>query len=243
MTKTSGMKIGPLALVATLVLPAPALAGPWARDPAEAFLSYTLSADSTQDAIADGSFDTRLYHSVYGEIGLGRRLTFGFDIGGDTDTGMGSAFVRYTFTRNAAPWQAAADLGLGWRDIDGAEAADLYRIGVSVGRGFQRRNLEWVPVFEPEDGWFQIDSYALIDPDGDQTLWQSEATFGMFLNDRFGAMLQVKAEEFPDAELAVTVSPNVLMRLGERSTAQLGARFGVSGSEEVGLRLGFWQSF
>ncbi len=228
---------------AFLALSGAATAGPWARDPSDVFLSYTLSADTTQDDIADGSFEGRLYHSLYGEVGLGQRLTLGFDLGGDDETTLGSGFLRYTFTRNSATWQVAADLGIGWRETDDREAADLYRVGLSVGRGFQRRDLTWVPFVEPQSGWFTVDSYALVDPDGAQSLWQSEATLGLFVTDRFGGMLQFKAEEFPDTELAFTVSPSLLMRLGEQTTAQLGGRFGVQGSEEVGLRLGIWQDF
>jgi len=223
--------------------PSLALAGPWARDPGAAFLSYTLSADSTQDAITDGSFDGRLYNSFYGELGLGRRLTFGFDIGGDEESTLGSGFVRYTFTRNAAPWQAAADLGIGWRDSDSSETADLYRIGISVGRGLQSRELGWLPFVTAQGGWFSVDSYALIDPDGTQTLWQSEATFGLFFGERLGAIAQLKAEEFPGDDLAVTASPSLLWRFGERTTGQIGARFGIQGSQEVGLRAGLWQEF
>lgn len=231
------------AAAAFLATTCSALAGPWARDPADVFLSYTLSSSSTRDAIAGGSFDGQIYHSVYGEVGLGRRLTFGFDIGADSDSGLGSAFVRYTFTRAASSWQAAADLGVGWREIDGRDTAELYRVGVSVGRGFQRQELGWVPFFDPSDGWMQVDSFALIDPDGTQTIWQSEATLGVFVTERFGGMVQLKAEEFPGADLAVTFSPSLLVRLGEQTTAQLGGRFGLEGTDEVAIRLGLWQSF
>lgn len=234
---------GILISITFLLTASVAQAGPWARDPADVFLSYTLSLDSDRDAIADGSFDATAYNSIYGEVGLGRRLTLGFDLGADTDSGLGSAFVRYTFTRNAAPWQVAADLGVGWRDTEGADASDLYRVGVSVGRGFQRQELGWIPYVEANSGWFQVDTFALLDPNSVQSLWQSEATMGVFFNDRWGAMLQAKAEEFPGQDLAVTLSPNALLRLGEQTTVQLGARFGVVGSEEVGIRLGLWQDF
>lgn len=220
-----------------------AQAGPWARDPGAAFLSYTISADSTQDAITTGSFDGRLYHSAYGEIGLGRRLTFGFDLGGDEATRQGSAFLRYTFTPAGATWQYAVDGGLGFRDVDGADTTDLYRIGTSVGRGFGRETLDFIPYLTPQGGWVSLDTFAMIDPEGDMGFWSSEATFGLELSDRFGALMQLKAEEYPAEDLAVFVSPNLLWYLGEATTAQIGGRFGVTGSEEVGLRAGLWQDF
>ena len=234
---------GVVSVLCLLAWSVAASAGPWARDPGDVFLSYSLSADTTQDAISSGGFEGRYFHSVYGEVGLGRQLTLVFDIGQDDETAQGSGFVQYTFTRNATTWQVAAELGLGYRDVDAAERSDLYRVGLSFGRGFGRRDLDWVPYVEPRNGWFSVDSHALVDPDGEDTLWESEATFGLFLNDRFGGLLQIKAEEYPDTDLAVFVSPSMLVQLGERTTAQVGGRFGIEGSEEVGLRLGIWQDF
>ena len=220
-----------------------AAAGPWARDPGDVFLSYTLSADTTQDNLANGTFDGQLFHSVYGEVGVGRRITLVFDLGRDTDTTLGSAFGQYTFTRNASVWQVAAELGLGWVDTVNREPAELYRAGLSVGRGFQRRELGWVPFFEPESGWFTVNSNIQIDPDGTQTTWESEATFGLFVNDRFGGLLQIQAEEFADDDLAVYLSPGLLIRFGTQATAQIGGRFGIEGSDDVGLRAAIWQDF
>lgn len=232
-----------LAIFFWLIVPALAWAGPWARDPADVFLSYSLNTNSTRDGIASGGLDGTAFHSIYGEIGLGHRLTFGLDLGSSDTTRLGSAFLRYTFTPNAATWQFAADLGLGARSFEGADSTTLYRVGVSVGRGFQQRHLDWVPVLQPRDGWFQIDSSVLIDPDGTQTIWQSEATFGAFVNDRFGGMFQLKAEEFPDNAFTLSASPSLLMRFGQGTTAQLGTSFGLVGSDEIGVRLALWQDF
>ena len=82
-----------------------------------------------------------------------------------------------------------------------------------------------------------------IDPDGAQTIWESEATVGMFVNDRFGGLLQIQAEEFADDDLAVYLSPGLLIRFGTQTTAQIGGRFGIEGSDDVGLRAAIWQDF
>ncbi|MEM9756129.1 MAG: hypothetical protein AAF914_09055 [Pseudomonadota bacterium] len=230
-------------LAAGLTLAVQAVAGPWARDPGEVFLSYSVSADTTRDEISAGTFGTDLYHNVYGEVGLGRRLTFGLDLGGDQDTTLGIAFLQYTFTRNASPLQIAADIGVAGREVDGSEDTTLLRIGGSVGYGFGRNDLAWVPLVAPQGGWAELDSYVLADPDGDDTIWQSEATVGLNVSDRFGGMVQLKAEEFPDDDLAVTLSPSLLVFFGGETTVQVGGRFGLVGSEEVGARLGLWREF
>ncbi|MEM8881087.1 MAG: hypothetical protein AAGC82_10855 [Pseudomonadota bacterium] len=220
----------------------PGDAAPWARDPAEVFLSYSVSVDTTRDEISSGSLDPDIFQSLYSEVGLGRRLTLGVDVGGDDEDTLGAAFVRYTFTRNAAIWQVATDLGFGLRE-DGGEEAELFRTGFSVGRGFTRGTLDWLPFVDPRGGWFSIDSSAYIDPDGDQSLWQSEATFGVNFTDRYAAMMQLKVEEYPGSDFSVFISPSVLATVGEATTLQAGGRFGVEGSEDVGLRLGVWREF
>lgn len=230
-----------LSLATLLALAAPASAAPWARDPGAAFLSYSLSADSTQDQIAD--FDGTLYHSFYGEVGLGRRLTLGFALGGDDETQEGNGFLRYTFTRAASQWQLAADIGLGFREVDGTGTTDLYRVGGSIGRGFGADALDWIPYLTPQGGWMSLDTVAMIDPDATNGFWQAELTLGLELSDRFGAMMQLQAEEYPEADLAIFASPNLLWYLGEDTTAQFGGRFGVEGSEEIGIRAGIWQEF
>ncbi|MEM9318817.1 MAG: hypothetical protein AAGA70_07390 [Pseudomonadota bacterium] len=216
----------------------PVFSGPWARDPGAVFLSYSLNLDSEFE-----EFDLTPYHSIYGEFGLGRRLTLGADIGGDEATSQGSGFLRYTLTRNAAVWQFAGDIGVGWRAVDGAETAQMLRVGASVGRGFGRDRFDWVPWVDPEGGWFSVDAYTLLDPDGDQTLWQAEATLGIVLSARTGAMVQAKVEEYPDAEMAAFISPSLLVYFGEDTTLRLGGRVSVAGTQEAGLQIGLWREF
>ena len=220
-----------------------AAASPWARDPADVFLSFTLSADTSQDDLANGTFDGRVFQSLYGEVGLGRRITLVFNLGRDTDTFLGTVFGQYTFTNSASVWQVATELGIGVIDTDAQDAAELYRVGLSFGRGFQRQDLAWLPFIDPQSAWFAVDSNIQIDPDGDQTIWNTEATLGMFVTDRFGGLLQIQAEEFADDDLAVFVSPGVLVRFGRQTTALVGGRFGVEGSDDVGVRLSIWQDF
>src|SRR6056297_2166962 len=67
-------------LLGALLGPA-AQAGAWARAPGEAFLSFSSNLQADADTLASGLADASRYDSLYLEVGLGRRLTFGAEYG------------------------------------------------------------------------------------------------------------------------------------------------------------------
>lgn len=221
-----------------------AYASPWARPRGDVFLSFTVSSASSQDQITSGDLDPDNFISAYAEYGLGRRLKLGFDIGRDQDEDLRVVFLRRTFTAPGDTVQIAADIGYGRRATEGEENGPLYRLGFSIGRGFGPNATEWLPFFEPSGGWLVLDmSYHYVEETGDEIL-QAEATLGLNLSEEFAAILQVKAEEFPGSDPALLVTPSVLYRLrGGPTSFQFGGRFGLSGSDEVGIRLGIWREF
>lgn len=236
-----GIGIVPLALLAGI---STAHAGPWAREQGDVFLSFSLSSATDRDAIGAGTFDADHYLSLYGEVGVGRRYTLGFDLGGDENGDLYVVFLRRTFSQDNATWQFAADIGFGQRSSTFGGDSELYRLGFSVGRGFGPGATDWLPFFQPSGGWFSLDSsFAYLSESGDSIV-QAEATLGLNLTEQFAGLVQLKVEEWPDADTSVTLSPSVLYRFNGGPTAlQVGTRFGLSGSDEVGLRLGLWREF
>lgn len=233
--------------VAGLLSADPARAGPWAREQGDIFLSFSLSSASSREQIAAGVLDPETYLSAYGEIGLGRRLTLGFDLGGDEDSSLNTVFLRRTFTQPNRPLQIAADLGFGRRETEGAlgdEVTDLYRLGFSIGRGFGPASMDWMPFLQPSGGWVSLDLSYLHLAETGEAIRQGEATLGLNINANFAGLLQLKAERFPIGDPIVTLTPSVLYRIrGGPMTVQVGTRLGLSGSEEVGLQLGLWREF
>lgn len=233
----SMIKAAILGTVLALGLVQAACAGPWARPSGAAFLSYSMITDVTGETRGD------LFHSVYGEAGLGKGLTLGLDLGRDHSTDEATVFLRYTFTGNADLWQFASDGGIARRTAGGRADTTLYRVGVSVGRGLSRADFGWMPGQAPESGWLSLDVVALLDPFGDQSLWYAQATAGADWSDEIGGMLQLTVEELPGRDLTATLTPSLLWSPTETTTVQMGARFGLQGAETLGLQLSVWQNF
>ncbi|MBF9030498.1 hypothetical protein HKCCE3408_08830 [Rhodobacterales bacterium HKCCE3408] len=236
---------GALAILVAAVLAAPAQSGPWAREPGDVFLSYVLSAEDSRSALVTGSFDPALYHSLYGELGLGHRLTLGLDAGFDDETLMAQGFLRYTLTRPTRPFQFALDAGIGLRDGPAQGSFPVLRAGISVGYGFGGGATDWVPFVDLDGGWLALDATYITAPDRDWEVWQTEATLGLNVTDRITGLLQLKAEDWPGSEPAVSLRPSLLFRFGEDGTTrlQIGGRVSLSGGDEMGLRIGLWQEF
>lgn len=233
------------ALIAYALFSACAMAGPWAREPGDIFLSFSISAEDSRQSVMLGVIEPDSYLSAYGEVGLGRRLTFGLDYGRGTTSQMAVAFLRYTLTPPDAAWQVAVDGGVGARQFGAEEVRDaqLVRLGASVGRGFGEIGGQWWMPLSFDGGWATLDLGGLYDIDTAEVIWQAEGTLGLTLSDRFRGIFSVKVEEWPGSEMMVTIMPSLVYDLNGRTAVQLGARTGVMGSDAVGLSLSLWQEF
>lgn len=235
-----------LPIMALLGLAAlPAMAGPWARAQGEGFLSFSLQADADARRIVTlppGPLDG--YGSLYAEYGLGGGLTLGAQFGQGDAVEEGVAFLRYTVTEPDATWQFAIDAGLALRSGPGAADRRLLRLGLSVGRGFgaSERRRWWWPLAH-DSGWATLEVTGHYDLETAEIIAQIEGTLGMAVSDRLRMMLQIKAEDWPGADSFVTVTPGAAYALTERTTLQIGARFGGYDGNRVGLTLGLWHSF
>lgn len=219
-----------------------AQAGPWARAPGDVFLSFSQNISSSVETIAAGTLDVGNYSSIYGELGLGRRLTLGVDLGRGEYTEEAMVFLRRTLTRPDARYQVALDFGIGQRHVDVLGDSNLARIGLSVGRGFSADALDWIP-FQMSGAWVNMDAVAIYDTTREEHRWKVEATVGFSPSDRFHLMLQIMAEEWPGADLTYGLNPSVVFRIREGTSIEIGARANFSDSPRIGIELGLWQEF
>lgn len=230
------------ALLLTLCLAPSAHAGAWARMPGQVFLSYSSNISSPVSALGTGRLLLDRYDSAYAEIGLGNRLTFGLDYGRGQYTREGMAFLRYTLTRPDARWQLAVDLGAGQRQVDGLDDSDLWRVGLSLGHGFDLSPPDWIPG-HLHGGWIAADAVAILDRTTGQTRWKLETTLGLHSGDRVDVILQAMVEQWPGQQVAYAVNPSLVVRFGAATSVEIGARVAFDGQTRVGLELGLWHRF
>lgn len=240
--RCAGVTVLSLGMVAGLAAP-PAVAGPWARGAGDVFLSFQISAEEAPADVMAGLWDPETYLSFYGEVGLGRSLTLGADIGyGDTSQSA-VAFLRYTLSAPEATWQFALDAGLGVRQPDDQATRGLVRVGASLGRGFGEGGEAWYMPLRHDGGWVTLDLVTLYDIEVEDAILQAEATAGFRLSDTIAAVFSLKAEDWPEADVLVTASPSFVIELRESTSVRLGARGALTGSDAVGLSLSLWQDF
>ncbi len=220
-----------------------AVAGPWVRGAGDIFVSLQISAEEAQSDIMAGLWEPETYLSGYGEIGLGRGLTLGADIGRGDISRQAIGFLRYTLTDPDATWQMAVDAGGGLRQFGDADPEGLLRLGASIGRGFGGGGDAWYMPMRHQGGWTNLDLTALYNLQREQTIWQAEATVGFSLSDTASAIFQIKAEDWPGADPLLSVAPSIVMQVGPTTSLSFGARAAVAGSDAMGLTLSLWQEF
>jgi len=217
-------------------------AGPWARAPGEVFLSFSQNMSSSVEALATGRMEVSAYSSIYGEIGLGRRLTLGLDLGRGEYTDEALLFLRRTLTRPEARYQVAVDLGFGLRRVDVLGDSQLARVGLSFGRGIDGAALDWLPT-EMAGGWVSLDALAIYDLTRNEQRWKVEATLGLRQSERVSLMLQVIAEQWPGSDVSFGLNPSVVFQVREGTSIELGARTSLDDDPQIGLELGLWHRF
>jgi hypothetical protein len=222
----------------------PASAGPWAREKGEAFLAFAVFGDAQATALMVGDAVLDRYASLYGEYGLGHRMTLGAHLGRSDTAQDAVVFLRYTITASQAPWQIALDGGVGLGTETGVADRRLLRLGFSVGRGFGGIGAPrwWLPL-QHNGGWVALDVTGLLDIETEETIWQAEGTLGLSLSDRLNVLLLVKSEEWPGSDPAHTLTPGAAWALTDRATAHVGLRMGIAEDPILGLTLGLWHSF
>jgi len=217
-------------------------AGPWARAPGDVFLSFSQNVSSGTEALATGIMDVSGYSSIYAEVGLGRRLTLGLDLGRGDETDEAIVFLRRTLTGPDAPVQVALDLGYGERGVDLLGDSQLARIGLSLGRGLDAAALEWLPM-PMTGGWLSLDAITVWDLTRNEQRWKVEATLGLRPSARLSVLLQGTAEAWPGADVSYGLNPSVVFEIREGTSIELGLRSSFDDRPRIGLELGLWHQF
>jgi|GEM_PF-1235814 len=228
----------------TMTMTMTAQAGPWARDAGDVFLSFAVMGEDARDDLFMGQIQPETSRVLYGEIGLGRRLTFGLDLMQGEVSEQAIGFLRYTLTPPDATWQFAVDLGAGTRAVTDVGESSMARLAISAGRGFGVGNgrLWFLPVAH-QGGWLTFEARAMQDMTLDQLIWQAEATVGLSLSDRISFISTLKVEEWPDADSVVSYLPALVYDIRTGTSVQLGGRVSDGGADVMGLQLGLWQQF
>jgi hypothetical protein len=240
----SAGRLGAIVAVLSLVAPA-AVAGPWAREAGDVFLSYGVITEDTRSTLMMGVLEPEFTNTIYGEYGVGRRFTAGLQLEFGEVSQLGVVFLRRTLTAPDARIQLAVDAGFGLRQVDRQETEQRVRVGGSAGIGFGAWTAGVGPVALGHDGgWVSLDAMALLDREGVvDPIVKYDLTMGLNLTDRISGILSVTAEEWPDAERLISLRPSITYAIAERTRLQAGAHAALDGAEAVGLSLSIWQEF
>ncbi|WP_341863954.1 hypothetical protein [Gymnodinialimonas sp. 57CJ19] len=221
----------------------PASAGPWAREAGDVFISFQISAEEAPSDVIAGLWEPETYLSAYGEVGLGRSLTLGADLGQGDTSRQAVGFLRYSLSPPEAPWQFAIDAGLGMRQVGDADPHGLVRLGASLGRGFGAGGEAWYMPLHHRGGWATLDLTAFYDLELQEPILQAETTLGFNLSSRASLIFSLKAEDWPGADFLVTASPSFVFQIVDSTSLRLGARGALMGSDAVGMSLSIWHEF
>lgn len=234
--------LGAISALAPLFGTLPAHAGPWAREAGAVFLSFSLQAEESVEALVLGPVDPAHGAGLYGEVGLGHGLTGVLDISAAESAALAGLRLRYSFAAPDARWQWAVEAGAAARRVAGEEVRALAQLGTSVGVGFDA----WRPgagVLGHDGGWAVLEAALHTDPARAETGWHVEGTLGLHLGENWRTALALKAEAGPDGATVVTARPSILHALGPGTVLQLGLQAGLVNSETAGLTLGIWREF
>ena len=214
-----------------------ASSGAWPRDKGHGFVSgsalYSISlADVERTLTLGDSRDISInsYTALYMEYGLTDRLTVGLDLGHSVAGKVKSVgFVRWPLPELGNGHRIALEIGTG--RIDGQNAI---RPGISYGRGISWR--QW-------SGWLAIDTLAEYRPKTASVDIKVDATFGLNMEKGRKAILQIQmGEQDGDPPFARLVG-SVVTPVYKRTHLELGFLSGLSGDDQVGVKLGFWHEF
>lgn len=233
------------------LLPGGVLAGPWGRDAGAVFLS--LSAERDRDGNS--------YASLYGEYGLSRRNTLGFELG-RSDAGESSAMLWWqrTLDGGEGPDRVTVSTGLGALERDG-EVIPLAQVGAAWGRGFDS-----IPMFSrvPGGGWLAVDArvkiagamkedeeirqlagqgagiLSYITP---ETTSKADLTLGWHAMESLMLVNQLRLEDREDTGFGARLAVSAVGDLMGPAKLELGMIAPLSGQGEHAVKIGTWFEF
>lgn len=214
-------------LCACLLVGSSANAGAWLRETGQGFTSVVGTLRYFGDTTPLGS-ET----SAYLEWGFRPKLTLGVDTTFQTDVDAHAlVFARFPLGSVAKRTKVAAEIGVGAHEADGAWDP-LYKIGLSVGRGFDR----------PGGGWAALDTSVERREGQSGDALKVDATIGIPYG-RLTPLLQVETLTTRAQSTAWSATLSVLIADNRKRRWQIGVERKSAGTDTLGLTLGVWRDF
>ena len=231
-----------LTVLAMILLPGWALAGPWPRAEGAVFLSLAAERDPKGNS----------YTSLYGEYGWSARRTLGLELG-HTNVGEASALIwlQQSLARDEGVNRYSISSGVGVIERDG-EYLPLGIIGASWGRGIERL---------PGGGWLAVDArvkvtgktqtvayrqgmsiveYGYLTP---ETTSKLDVTLGFKPWDGTMFINQLRMEDRKDEGLAAKLATSLVYDIKGAAKVEAGVIAPLRGSGEGAIRIGTWLEF
>ena len=215
-------------ILALLLAPLDAMAGPWPRDEGQLFI-----AAGGNFLLSDGAeLPVHYDPTLYAEFGLRPRLTLGTDLYTADKGRIASAFVFVAIdvAPDGAKLRRMTGLGLGYRqNPDGSEEA-LIRPSLSLGQGLPR-------------GWLAFDGSATWGA-SDRT-WRPKAdfTWGRSWTDRLTTTFQIQTGTGFSGDHYAKISPTLVWEVSPVVKLNLGAVQALTGDRGSALKLETWLTF
>lgn len=225
-----------------ICLPILAHSGPWPRDQGTSF----LSASSERDSAGNN------YASIYGEYGLSKRRTLGYEIG---YTNVGETTVMIWLQRQLddgeGAWRLAYSLGGGALARED-QIVPLGQLGLSAGRGFEN---------VLGGGWFAADLKLKVAGETTTVIWQQglnaveesyltpetttkgELTLGFRPWERMMLVNQLRLEQRQDLDLSTKLAISLIRDLSDHAKLELGVIEPLTGAGDPAVKLGTWFNF
>ncbi len=217
-----------LGLLLGLAVAQPALAGAWAREKGQVFLSFGSSL-----MLPDGSKTlTSEDPSVYIEYGLTGRLTVGLDYHRD-DPGSqhtGFVFARFPLGNPTQRDKFAASFALGGRVDDLSLIDPLIQGGLSWGRGL-------------DNGWLAVDASATRSSTDPTFRPKVDLTWGSNLKDDWTSLVQLQIGRGLDDTTYTKIQPAIIYNVNDTARISLGSTKALSDDSESTLKLDLWLTF
>lgn len=232
-----------LCLLAFLpILPASSGAGPWLREPGQAFLSLSVERDR----------DGNSHSGLYAEYGLSPDRTLGVEIG-YTNVGETSAlvWVQRAMIDGQGPHRLTFSLGAGVILREG-EWMPSGQVAVAYGRGFEgfmgggwfateaRLKLVGERQGVTTGGALSRTEAGYLTPDVTGKL---DVTLGLRPISSMMLISQLRLEDRGDADFSAKLAVSVVHDLAGQTKLELGLVEPISGSGERALKIGTWVEF
>lgn len=246
----------PFLCLCLLAIPAVAAAGAWPRGQGNGFVSaayeYTVSEDGAMELVIDSGLvetDTSGFFSLFAEIGLTDRITFGLDTGQEDAPDTRQVIFFGTLALSPSNWrhQFAIEFGIGEREFpadpddfatlkelrDGGKERVL-RPGISWGYGFSTK---W------GGGWAALDLRQEHRQERDEIVDKADLTIGLAPNDKDLFFLQTQYSNYPLADPTIRLVPTYVRKFGAGFALETALLYDAWGGDRVGLRTGLWWEF